>query len=128
MVADGFPEINNPVQPAPLVDSAVRHSPLVEAEHHDRLVRHVAPSYRVLRALPDYLRHGEPTHPDQLAGYQCIVYSARNARHWLFQGNDAHVATEIHGTSGCNDGDAASVLAMAGAGIFASRSGRSVPI
>jgi DNA-binding transcriptional LysR family regulator len=98
------------------IDVALRFGALMDST---MTARHVAPSYRVLCASPEYLRqHGEPTHPDQLAGHQCIVYGARNSRHWLFQGNDAHVAAEIQGTFICNDGDAASALAMAGAGIF----------
>lgn len=98
------------------IDVALRFGAMMDST---MTARHVAPSYRVLCASPEYLRqHGEPTHPDQLAGHQCIVYGARNSRHWLFQGNDAHVAAEIQGTFICNDGDAASALAMAGAGIF----------
>jgi DNA-binding transcriptional LysR family regulator len=98
------------------IDVAFRFGALMDST---MTARYVAPSYRVLCASPEYLRqHGEPTHPDQLAGHQCIVYGARNSRHWLFQGKDAHVAAEIQGTFICNDGDAASALAMAGAGIF----------
>lgn len=98
------------------IDVALRFGALMDST---MTARYVAPSYRVLCASPEYLRrHGEPTHPDQLMGHQCIVYGARTSRHWLFHGKDEQVAAEIQGTFICNDGDAASGLAMAGAGIF----------
>jgi DNA-binding transcriptional LysR family regulator len=98
------------------IDVALRFGALMDST---MTARYVAPSYRVLCASPEYLRqHGEPTHPAQLAGHQCIVYGSRQSRHWLFHGKNEQVAAEIQGTFICNDGDAASALAMAGAGIF----------
>jgi DNA-binding transcriptional LysR family regulator len=81
--------------------------------------RHIAPNYRILCASPDYVKqHGEPKNPADLAQHPCIVYGLKPATHWLFQVNGKPVAVKVRGTFITNDGSAARVLALEGAGIF----------
>lgn len=98
------------------IDVAIRFGALDDSS---MIARHVAPNYRLVCAAPDYVaRRGMPADPDDLRAHDCIVYSGRSTRHWLFQRDGAPFAAEINPAYTCNDGDAMQALALAGAGLI----------
>jgi LysR family transcriptional regulator for bpeEF and oprC len=71
-------------------------------------------------ASPEYLaRRGEPRHPDELAGHDCLdfVYASGRAFRWRFASDGAEVAREVPARLACNSGEAVLLAAIAGAGV-----------
>lgn len=85
------------------------------------LVSRVVASYRpFLCASPTYLaRHGEPTHPDDLARHDCLLFSSRGRRQaWRLRGPDGQWAkAEGRSRLRMDSGEAIRDAAVAGLGI-----------
>lgn len=85
------------------------------------LVSRVVASYRpFLCASPAYLaRHGEPTHPDDLARHDCLLFSSRGRRQaWRLRGPDGQWAkAEGRSRLRMDSGEAIRDAAVAGLGI-----------
>jgi len=74
------------------VDVAFRVGELKDS----RLVaRRIGTAHRAVLASPAYLaRHGEPQHPDELAGHHCVLYTGlANPNEWTFFDADAKPLT-----------------------------------
>lgn len=98
------------------IDLAIRFGALDDSS---MIARHIAPNYRLVCAAPAYIaRRGAPATLEELAHHDCIVYSGRSTRHWLFQRNGAPFSADINPAYLCNDGDAMQALALAGAGLI----------
>lgn len=96
------------------VDVAIRFGSL---EDSSLVARPLAPNYRVLCASPDYLkRFGVPKHPDELVHHRCILIGERRRAIWRFEGKESR-AIEVTAALVTNDGGAAHMLALEGAGI-----------
>ncbi len=127
-----------------LAELAMRHPRLeIEASFSDRLVdligerldaavrigqlrdsslvaRQIAPARTVIVASPAYLaRHGRPATPAELAGHQCLIYTAAATAEWRFQVGRRWVAVRPEGRLRSDSGDALLEAAVAGLGIGA---------
>ncbi len=95
------------------VDIAVRIGTLADSN----LVALRAGAIRqVVCASPDYLaRHGEPAHPGELAGHDCVTFSSLQASHeWRFGDGTSH---PVRSRMVVNSAEAAAEVAAGGAGL-----------
>lgn len=84
------------------------------------IVRKLCDSRVVLVASPDYIaNHGEPGHPDDLGGHQCIIdTNFRDPLNWQFRGEDGRaIVVPIAGRLRFSNGEACLTAAEAGFGI-----------
>lgn len=97
------------------VELALRYGALDDS----RLVaRELAPNRRILCAAPEYLRRrGVPGCIEDLRDHDLIASGSPPVTQWLFAGPSGTVALPLEATTLCDDGDAAQVLAVQGAGI-----------
>ncbi len=97
------------------VELALRYGALDDS----RLVaRELAPNRRILCAAPEYLRRrGVPRCIEDLRGHDLIASGSPPVTQWQFAGPGGPVAFPLEATTLCDDGDAAQVLAVQGAGI-----------
>lgn len=97
------------------VELALRYGALDDS----RLVaRELAPNRRILCAAPEYLRRrGVPRCIEDLRDHDLIASGSPPVTQWLFAGSEGPVAFPLEATTLCDDGDAAQVLAVQGAGI-----------
>lgn len=97
------------------VELALRYGALDDS----RLVaRELAPNRRILCAAPEYLRRrGVPQRIEDLRDHDLIASGSPPVTQWLFAGPDGTVAFPLEASTLCDDGDAAQVLAVQGAGI-----------
>ncbi len=97
------------------VELALRYGALDDS----RLVaRELAPNRRILCAAPEYLRRrGVPRCIEDLRDHDLIASGSPPVSQWLFAGPGGTVAFPLEATTLCDDGDAAQVLAVQGAGI-----------
>lgn len=97
------------------VELALRYGALDDS----RLVaRELAPNRRILCAAPEYLRRrGVPRCIEDLRVHDLIASGSPPVTQWLFAGPGGTVAFPLEATTLCDDGDAAQVLAVQGAGI-----------
>lgn len=97
------------------VELALRYGALDDS----RLVaRELAPNRRILCAAPEYLcRRGVPRCIEDLRDHDLIASGSPPVTQWLFAGAGGTVAFPLEATTLCDDGDAAQVLAVQGAGI-----------
>ncbi len=97
------------------VELALRYGALDDS----RLVaRELAPNRRILCAAPEYLcRRGVPRCIEDLRDHDLIASGSPPVTQWLFAGAGGTVAFPLVATTLCDDGDAAQVLAVQGAGI-----------
>lgn len=97
------------------VELALRYGALDDS----RLVaRELAPNRRILCAAPEYLRRrGVPRCIEDLRDHDLIASGSPPVTEWLFAGSEGPVAFPLEATTLCDDGDAAQVLAVQGAGI-----------
>lgn len=81
--------------------------------------RRLASTRLLACAAPAYLaRHGEPMHPDELAGHAVIGYSyAADGDVWQFEGEDGPVAVRTQARLSANNGETCLAAALAGVGI-----------
>jgi DNA-binding transcriptional LysR family regulator len=85
--------------------------------------RHLASYRTILCASPDYLsKHGQPKHPTDLAGHNCIVYYdapfGKGGREWMFTGPDGEITVQVSGTLETNNVDAIRTAALNGQGFI----------
>ncbi len=97
------------------VELALRYGALDDS----RLVaRELAPNRRILCAAPEYLRRrGVPQRIEDLRDHDLIASGSPPVTQWLFAAPGGTVAFPLEATTLCDDGDAAQVLAVQGAGI-----------
>ncbi len=82
--------------------------------------RRIASVPIVACAAPAYLeRHGAPSHPAELAGHACLIYTDNDPPDaWTFQHGDERVTQRVRGPVKANNGDLLRALAVAGQGII----------
>ncbi len=97
------------------IELALRYGALDDS----RLVaRQLAPNRRVLCASPDYLqRRGMPRSIAELQQHDCIASGSPPVSHWRFGQDDAALALPLQASTLCDDGEAAHLMALQGAGI-----------
>lgn len=97
------------------VELALRYGALDDS----RLVaRELAPNRRILCAAPEYLRRrGVPQRIEDLRDHDLIASGSPPVTQWLFAARGGTVAFPLEASTLCDDGDAAQVLAVQGAGI-----------
>ncbi len=97
------------------IELALRYGTLDDS----RLVaRELAPNRRVLCASPDYLqRRGMPRSIADLQQHDCIASGNPPVSHWRFGQGDAALALPLQARTLCDDGEAAHLMALQGAGI-----------
>jgi len=97
------------------VELALRYGALDDS----RLVaRELAPNRRILCAAPEYLRRrGVPQRIEDLRDHDLIASGSPPVTQWLFAAPGGTVAFPLEASTLCDDGDAAQVLAVQGAGI-----------
>lgn len=97
------------------IELALRYGTLDDS----RLVaRELAPNRRVLCASPDYLqRRGMPRSIADLQQHDCIASGSPPVSHWRFGQGDAALALPLQARTLCDDGEAAHLMALQGAGI-----------
>ncbi|AWH29325.1 LysR family transcriptional regulator [Stenotrophomonas sp. YAU14A_MKIMI4_1] len=97
------------------IELALRYDTLDDS----RLVaRQLAPNRRVLCASPDYLqRRGMPRSIADLQQHDCIASGSPPVSHWRFGQGDAALALPLQASTLCDDGEAAHLMALQGAGI-----------
>ena len=83
------------------------------------VARKLATMHRVLCASPSYLEtHGEPRHPDDLAGHNCLRY-----RHvpgdvvWRFADDEGSYEIQVEGNFGANNAGSIASAALADMGL-----------
>jgi len=100
------------------VDVAVRYG---EPEDSSLIALPIAPdNRRVLCAAPSYLaRHGEPTHVEQLAQHNCLLFMLGNRvhDHWQFHDGKREMGLTVRGDRFSDDADVVRLWAVAGAGV-----------
>ena len=109
-------------RPADLVgerfDAAVRIGALADSS---LVARRLSPVRMAAVASPAYLaRRGAPKTPEDLAGHDCLVYSASadGGETWRFRaGGGRHVAVRPHGRFRADNGEALMAAALEGLGV-----------
>ncbi len=98
------------------IDLAIRGGAVTEAS---LIARRIGSSARHVLASGDYLeRHGEPTHPHELAGHSCIVFlNSANPHEWSFNGPDGAVAVPVSGRFRTDSSEALRAAVLAGVGF-----------
>jgi DNA-binding transcriptional LysR family regulator len=97
------------------VDVAIRQAILPDSNLVSRVI---APDRRVLVASPDYVaRYGAPQRPQDLIDHRCIILGDPPVTLWRFQRRGRTVEAEVGWTILANDGAAAHVACLGGAGI-----------
>ncbi|MFD2179055.1 LysR family transcriptional regulator [Veronia pacifica] len=74
----------------------------------------------VVCASPDYLiRHGTPTHPDDLRKHNCIIYRSKQRHYpeWAFKKDDEEIMVPVAGNYSVDLAEAVRDATIAGAGI-----------
>lgn len=81
------------------------------------VARRLSSSRMVVIASPDYLdRHGEPTHPAELAGHECLNYTLSGSA-WQFLVDGQSRSFAVHGRLQANNGDVLLAATTMGMGI-----------
>ncbi len=97
------------------LDMAIRIAPELP---DTQIVRRLTTCRLQVVASPDYLRrHGEPTHPSELARHECLAYSLVDRSSWRFKVDGEFRAFEVSGRITANSGDALQEAAIRGMGI-----------
>ncbi|MBE2259797.1 MAG: LysR family transcriptional regulator [Rhodobacteraceae bacterium] len=82
------------------------------------VARRIGSSALVAIASPAYLaRHGEPTHPGQLAGHECLLYLPVQQEGWPFLVDGVMANFPVRGRLHANNGDALLEATIRGLGI-----------
>lgn len=81
--------------------------------------RKLGDSARPIVASPAYLaRRGTPTHPRELAGHDCLIYSLMDAPHlWRFRRGDETAEVKVDGPVVADHGDIQREAVFAGLGL-----------
>lgn len=80
----------------------------------------LADNRRVVVGSPEYIKvHGNPVHPDELAGHRCLALSAKGGqtRGWLFQVDGQSRWQPISGQIACSDGSVLHQWCLDGYGL-----------
>lgn len=98
------------------IDLALRIGELQDSSLVAKILGH---SHRILVASPSYiLKHGEPKHPSELIGHNCMVYSLlNNVNNWELQEQGKKLTVPIQGDFQANNGDVLLEMALQGKGI-----------
>ncbi len=98
------------------IDVVVRAT---ELEDSSLVARRLSRNPLMLAASPMYLeRYGEPRHPSDLAGHNCLVFSRLGSQqHWHLLRGQQSISVEVSGNFACDQGDSLIELAAAGCGI-----------
>lgn len=85
--------------------------------------RHLASYRSIICASPDYLsKHGQPKHPTDLVGHNCIVYYdapwGKGGREWTFTGPNGEIPVQVSGSLETNNVDAIRTAALNGQGFI----------
>lgn len=82
------------------------------------VARRLGASRMVVVASPDYLaRHGEPRHPADLAGHECLSYTLSDIAAWPFRVDGQVRSFPVRGRLQANNGDVLLGAAVQGLGI-----------
>jgi DNA-binding transcriptional LysR family regulator len=97
-------------------DMAVRIGMLADSS---LTARRLAPARMVCCCSPDYARRlGLPTHPEQLAQHECLLYSASGRTDvWSFRNGGSELAVRVGGRLNANNGEILMAAAIGGFGI-----------
>lgn len=98
------------------IDLAIRGGAVAEAS---LIARRIGSSARYVVASADYLdRHGEPSHPHDLAQHSCIVFlNGANPHEWSFNGPDGAVTVPVSGRFRTDSSEAMREAVVAGVGV-----------
>lgn len=99
------------------IDLALRSGPLPDSGLHARLL---VRGDRLVCAAPAYWeRAGRPTHPEQLAGHNCLVLARPDAplAAWNFQAGGAPFNVKVGGDRQASDGEVLRDWALEGRGV-----------
>jgi DNA-binding transcriptional LysR family regulator len=99
------------------IDVALRIGMVTEP---DLVVRRIGTTRRTIVGTPEYLaRAGTPTHPDDLAGHECIRFMGLATREgWPLQGPDgASFVLPVHGRIRANTSEAVREAVLHGLGL-----------
>ena len=95
------------------VDVAIRIAALKDST---QVARRIGADRRILCAAPDYLaQRGEPAHPDDLQGHQCVLLGDEDS--WSFETPDGGSSMAVSGVLRVNCGETARLAAESGLGI-----------
>lgn len=97
------------------IELALRYGALDDSR---LIARELVPNRRVLCASPDYLkRRGVPLRIADLHGHDCIASGSPPVSHWHFFDRNGTIALPLDASTLCDDGEAAQLMAVQGAGI-----------
>jgi DNA-binding transcriptional LysR family regulator len=84
------------------------------------IARKLAPCRMSVVATPEFWdRNGRPSHPNQLADYECLMYQhLRTRREWRFDGPNGLISVPVHGRLRGDNGEALLEMAKAGLGAY----------
>jgi DNA-binding transcriptional LysR family regulator len=97
-------------------DAAVRLGVLNDST---LVARRIAPIRAIVVASPDYLaRHGRPKTPDDLAAYECLIYTGtRQPQQWRFRSGKRWLSIRVDGRIHSDNGESIATAAIGGLGI-----------
>ncbi|WP_313950226.1 LysR family transcriptional regulator [Accumulibacter sp.] len=82
------------------------------------VARRIGSTRLLATASPAYLhRHGEPTHPRELTGRECLLYLPAHLEGWPFLVDGVMETFPVHGRMRANNGDALLEATIRGLGI-----------
>jgi DNA-binding transcriptional LysR family regulator len=82
------------------------------------VVRRIGSSRLLVTAAPEYLRrHGEPSHPRELAERECLIYLPMHQDGWSFLVDGVMQSFPVRGRMRANNGDALLAATIRGLGI-----------
>lgn len=98
------------------LDLAVR---IGEVDDTALIARRIGSTDRLVIASADYLdRHGEPTHPAELADHACLIFNRiASPLDWHFTGPGGPLTVHVSGRFQSNNGEAMREAVLAGMGI-----------
>jgi len=98
------------------IDVAVR---IGQPRDSSAILHRLADSRRILVAAPDYLdRRGRPSHPDDLAGHDCLRWDAATTPWRLVGPGGAVAAAPTRSRLRANSGDVVQAWAVGGGGVL----------
>jgi len=96
-------------------DLAVRHT---SSPPDNQVATRLCHSRALLLAAPSYLAaHGEPHHPDELAGHACLPYLRPGPAQWLFEKRGQRLRVPVQGPLRAGNSEILRDAALAGLGL-----------
>jgi DNA-binding transcriptional LysR family regulator len=98
------------------LDLSIRIGPVTDA---GLVARRIGATRAVALASTEYLAaHGEPEHPLELSGHECIIFTRRpDPELWSFHGSDGEIAVPVKGRLRSDNIEAVLEAAMSGVGV-----------